>query len=191
MVSFRMLFPVLLVASAWIPAGAQNPFQQVASKLSAADIKQAAAAAIDNSPMSATCGCLAEWVAHARKSTKERWYYLTYTLSITYTNGNVIYSEGNLTWNAATRTLQQVPLSGDTAYYNDSRDSSGHPFKFNNQQPNVRILIRGTDCFADITRAVTHTVRLQCNGNLLYGFPASQGEGYLISLVKRDMLVPR
>ncbi len=190
MVSCRFLVPCLLVATAWLPAFAQGSLQQMAAKLSPADIKQAAAAAIPQGPIPGPCACIKDFVDHCRKSTKDRWYYLTYTLCLTYSNGNVIYSEGALSWNGATQSLQQVQAAGDTAFYNDSRDSSGHPFKFNNQQPKAKVQIRA-NCVADITRAVTHSVPMLCSGNLFYGFLPTQGEGYLISLVKREMEIPK
>lgn len=190
MVSCRFLLPGLLAATAWLPASAQSTVQPLASRLSPADIKQAAAATIPQGPIPAPCGCIKDFVDHCRKSTKERWYYLTYTLCITYSNGNVIYSEGALSWNGATQSLQQVQTAGDTAFYNGSRDSSGHPFKFNNQQPKAKVQIRAS-CVADITRAVTHSVPLLCSGNILYGFLPTQGEGYMISLEKQEMAIPK
>lgn len=190
MVSRRILLPALLVGAAWFPVCAQNTLQQLASRLSPADIKQAAAAAVPQGPMPGPCACIKDFVDHCRKSTKERWYYLTYTLCITYSNGNVIYSEGALSWNGATQSLQQVQAAGDTAFYNDSRDSSGHPFKFNNQQPKVRLAI-SAGCVAAVTRAVTHSVPLLCSGNILYGFLPSQGEGYMISVEKQEMAIPK
>ncbi len=190
MVLARLFSAFLLTASlVGLPASAQSTFQQQAANLSPADIRQAAAAATVQGPAPGTCACLADWIDHCRRSTKQRWYYLSYTLCLSYSNGNVIYGEGFLSWDGATQSLQQVQLSGDTAYYNDSRDSSGHPFKFNTQQPKLKVRLRG-NCVADVTRAVTHSVPLLCNGTLLYGFLPAQGEGYLISLVKREMVIP-
>lgn len=190
MVLARLFFTLSLTAALGVlPASAQGTFQQQAARLAPADIRQAAAAATVQGPAPGTCACLADWIDHCKKSTKQRWYYLSYTLCLSYSNGNVIYGEGFLSWDGATQALQQVPVTGDTPYYNDSRDSSGHPFKYNNQQPKLRVRLRG-NCVAEVTRAVTRSVPLLCNGGLLYGFLPAQGEGYLITLVKREMVIP-
>lgn len=185
----------LLVGLATLaPAFAQTSAAPPALKLTPGEIKQATAAIYTKGTPVAPCACIKDWVDHCKKTTPSsaKWYYLHYTLAITSNNGIVLYSEGDLTWDNVANRLVHVKTAGDNEYFNGSRTAAGYPFNYNPAQAKLKFTINA-NCNAIVVHGTSAplTVPLQCNNNILYGFLPAHGDAYMISLVKREMDIPR
>ena len=189
-----LLLVVAAGAASLLPAFAQAALTPVppVHKFSPLEIKQAVAAIAAKGTPVAPCLCLKDWVDHCKKTSATKWYYLSYTLSITSNNGIVLYSEGALTWDNVANRLQHVQTAGDTEYFNGARDVSGHPFNYNPAQSKLKFTINA-NCNAVVQHGTSQplVVPLLCNNNILYGFLPAHGDAYLISLSKREMDIPR
>ncbi len=195
MTTFRSLLVGLAASLAALSTGvAQTAAAPPAHKLSATDIKAAAAAIAQKGVPVAPCACIKDFVDHCKKTTpsSSKWYYLTYTLAITSNNGIVLYSEGMLTWDGTANRLVGCSTNGYVEYFNGSRDAAGNPFHFNPNQSKVKFSINA-NCNAVVVHgnSAPLTVPLLCNNNILYGFLPAHGDAYMVSLVKREMDIPR
>lgn len=182
-----------LVLAGLAPALAQNaPPPVPAPRLSPAQIKQFAALVPNKIVPPAPCLCLKDLVDHCKQTTGKKWYYLNYTLSITANSGLVSYTEGALTWDGVANRFQHVITAGDTPYFNNTRDTQGHPFRFNPAQQKMKVTINA-NCIANIQLGAgpITNVPLQCGNFIYYGFVPAHGDAYMLSLKKAEMDIPQ